>query len=335
MEHIKHARTEREEKVKQLTQTLEAGVKDLFESDRYKEYLSVMSRFPKYSANNCALILMQNPDATAVAGIKHWNSLGRSIAPGEKGLQIIQPAPRKVYRHKTARDQDGNVIYNEDGTAKQELVLHNYMNFTVGHVWDYSQTVGPTGTELPSMVKILDSNPENAEALQLALAATTSAAVCYEDFIGRANGYYDRLSHRIVVKASLPPLQKTKTLAHECCHSILHCEEGIEIEANRHEKEIESESISFIICSYYGLDTSDYSFGYIQSYASSKTVPELQTKMEVIRKTAASMIEKIDEELERLIVVQKEVEEQKPMRQEVAVFTVQDRQHTSYHHRRR
>lgn len=337
MKHERNTKIDKEEKIKALSQTLEAGVKDLFESDRYKEYLTVMSRFPRYSANNCVLILMQKPDATAVAGIKHWNSLGRSIAPGEKGLQIIQPAPRKFHKFKTVLDQDGNVVYNEDGSVKKELVLQNYMNFTVGHVWDYSQTIGAAGTELPSMVRILDGNADNILPLQKALEKITPATVCYEDYLGRSNGYYDRHNNKIVVKASLPPMQQLKSLAHEVSHSLLHNENGIEIEANRHEKEVEVESISFIICSYYGIDTSNYSFGYVQSWATGREIPELQKKMEVIRKTALSMITAIDEELNQEIKIPNEIEieEEKPMVQDVTVVTVQERQHRTVPHRRR
>jgi flagellar biosynthesis/type III secretory pathway protein FliH len=157
----------------------------------------------------------------------------------------------------------------------------------VGYVWDYSQTIGPPGTELPSMVKLLDGEAENGEALLKALEATSSAAISYEDYGDRSNGYFDPKNNRIVVKASLPALQRIKTLAHERVHEVLHSEGGIEEAANRHEREIEAESVSFIILNYFGIDSSDYTFGYVQSWASGRDLPELQTKLEIIRKTAA------------------------------------------------
>lgn len=330
-EHI-----DREEKVKELTEKLEAGVKDLFESDRYRHFLEVMSRFPRYSANNCVLIAMQKPDAVAVGGFQHWKKMGRSVAPGEKGLQIIQPAPRRVYRWETVRDEDGNIVYNDDGSEKKIRVPHEYMGFTVGYVWDYSQTIGPPGTELPSMVKLLDGEAENGEALLKALEATSSATISYEDYDGRSNGYFDPQENKIVVKASLPALQKIKTLAHERSHEAIHSDGGIEEEANRHEKEVEAESISFIILNYFGIDSSDYSFGYIQSWASGRDLPELQTKLEIIRKTAYQMIEEIENEMVRQKVIEVEIEEEQEMTAEATVVCVQyDKPQRHISHRRR
>lgn len=326
----------REEKIKELTEKLELGVKDLFESDRYRNFLEVMSRFPRYSANNCVLIAMQKPDAFAVGGFHHWKRMGRSVAPGEKGLQIIQPAPKRVYRWETVRDEDGNVVYNDDGSEKKVRVPHEYMDFTVGYVWDYSQTIGPPGTELPSMVRLLDGDAKNGEALLKALEATSSAAISYEDYGDRSNGYFDPQNNRIVVKASLPALQRIKTLAHERVHEVLHSEGGIEEAANRHEREIEAESVSFIILNYFGIDSSDYTFGYVQSWASGRDLPELQTKLEIIRKTAYQMIEEIENEIVRQKVIEVEVEEEREMTAEATVVCVQynkPQQHIS--HRRR
>lgn len=334
---MKEKRTEkheREEKVRELTEKLEAGILDLFDSERYKQYLDIMSRFPRYSANNCVLILMQKPDATAVGGFHHWKKMGRNIVSGEKGLQIIQPAPQKYTRWETARDEDGNAMYNEDGTEKKIRVTREFMNFTVGYVWDYSQTSGAPWTELPSIVKLLDGDVENYDTLMDAILAI-SPPVRFEDYNERSNGYYAPLQHEIVVKDSIPKKQKLKTLLHECAHSRLHMIGGIDAGEDRSTKECEAESIAYVVANYFGLDSSEYSFGYIGSWSTGKDLPELQAKLQTIQKTACEMITEIENEVEKRTMVQTETVEQRPMIQEKTVIVVQERPPRTISHRRR
>jgi hypothetical protein len=168
------------------------------------------------------------------------------------------------------------------------------------------------------------------------LEATSSAEISYEDYNDRSNGYFDRQNNRIVVKASLPALQKIKSLAHERAHEELHSLGGIEEDADRHEREVEAESVSFIILNYYGLCCEDYSFGYIQSWSSGRDLPELQTKLEIIRKTAYQMIEEIENEMVRQKVIEVEIEEEREMTAEATVVCVQcDKPQRHISHRRR
>ena len=268
------------EAVKEITKKLEAGVHELFESDRYAEYLAFMSKFTRYSINNSLLIWMQKPDATLVAGYKAWQTkFKRQVRKGEKGIRILAPIPRKYTKEVT--DADGNV-------TEEEV---SYVRFKAISVFDVSQT---DGEELPSIaVDALDGTVEGFESLWGKLIQVTPASVKYEQIEGNTNGYYNPKEKCIAVKEGMSELQTIKTLIHEIAHSLLHGKGNEQEDATRNEAEVQAESVAYTVCSYLGLDTSDYSFGYVTGWSEGKETKELTAGMETIRKTACKIIDGI------------------------------------------
>lgn len=290
---MKTERKDQKEKIKELTEKLHEGIKDLFESDRYRDYLQAMAKFYNYSFNNSLLIWAQRPDATAVAGYRAWQTkFERVVNPGSKGIMIIEPAPYKRTLQEKVLDADGKAIKDQDGNDLTMEVERIYQSFKIGYVFAYEDT---SGKPLPSIISILDKDVDNFDTLMNALHTISPAPIRFEDFGGSANGYYDLVKREIVVKASLPEAQKLKTAIHEISHSILHDKaDGLDQEANKREMEVSAESVAFVVCSYLGLDTSEYSFGYVGGWSADKELKELQQKMEVIRSTANTIITGIE-----------------------------------------
>lgn len=264
--------------VKEITEQLEQGVKDLFASDKYAEYLSFMGRFYNYSAGNCLLIWLQNPSASLVAGYKAWQTkFKRQVKKGEKGIKILAPCPHKIT--KTARDEDGNLV-------EKEL---RWTTFRAVSVFDVSQT---EGEDIPEIVSELTGDVDGYEELVAKLTALSPVPVGYEDIQDGAKGYYNPVEKRIAIKTGMPESQTVKTLVHEISHAILHNREsGEEKDANRRAKEVQAESVAYTVCSALGLDTADYSFGYVAGWSEGKDVKELSASMDIIRKTAEEIIE--------------------------------------------
>lgn len=263
--------------VKDITAKLEEGVKGIFTSDKYIEYLRFMGKFTNYSFNNCMLILMQNPQATLVAGYKAWQTkFKRQVRKGEHGITILAPCQYK----KELEDEDGNVN------------VKSWVGFKTTTVFDVSQT---DGDELPTgCVKKLTGDVKDFDELFDRLTEIAPVPVEYEDIQGGAHGYYSNVEKRIALKQGMSEQQTIKTLVHEISHAILHDkEEGEAKEADRMTREVQAESVAYTVCSALGLDTSDYSFGYIAGWSSGKEVKELSASMEVIRKTAADLIDRL------------------------------------------
>ena len=262
--------------IKAITEQLEQGVKNIFTSDKYIEYLNFMSKFTSYSFNNIVLILMQKPDASLVAGYKAWQKkFNRQVRKGEHGITILAPCPHK------------KEVETEDGETK-EIIWNTFRAVTV---FDISQTDGeaiPTGC-----VEKLTGEVENFTELKAKLEAVAPVPVAYENIEGTANGYYSHKEERIVIQEGMSQQQTVKTLVHEISHAILHSKEGEEKEANRNTREVQAESVAYTVCSMLGLDTSDYSFGYVAGWSTGKDIKELNASMEVIRKTAQDIAEKI------------------------------------------
>ena len=264
------------EKVKMITEKLEQGVKDVFTSDRYMEYLQVMGRFHRYSANNVMLITLQMPFASRVAGFKKWNELERHVKKGEKAITILAPTKRKVIRE----------VVNDKG--EKEMEEHQYTSFLPVSVFDVSQT---EGKELPTICPALMGDAE--EEMIEKVKKISPVPVHYEDIPGSAKGYFSHDGY-IAIREGMSGQQTLKTLLHEIAHSLLHGDEGEEKDADRETKEVQAESTAYTVCSYLGIDTSDYSFGYIASWSRGREVKELQKSLEVIRKTASGMIEQLE-----------------------------------------
>lgn len=271
----------KDNKIEEITKKLEEGVKGIYEGDGYKAFLDVMSKFHTYSVNNCILIAMQKPEATRVAGFKSWQkNFKRSVKKGEKAIKILAPIPHKFTKE----------IENEDGEKVQKEI--QYMTFRAISVFDISQT---EGDELPSICKMLEGSVEGFQSLINKLESLSPVPVAYEPISGGANGYYSHATNSIVVDAGLSEQQTIKTLIHEIAHSILHNKDnGDEKDADKNTKEVQAESVAYTVCNWLGLDTSEYSFGYVAGWSAGREIKELTASMEVIRKTAGEIIEGLD-----------------------------------------
>lgn len=266
--------------IDEITKQLEDGVKDLFESDNYKNYLDVMGKFYNYSFNNCLLIAMQKPDATLIAGYKSWqNDFKRQVKKGEKAIKILAPIPHKY--KKEVEDKDGNV-------EEKEI---KWTSFKAVSVFDISQT---EGEELPTICNKLNHDVKDYKKILEGIESVSPVGIEYKDIEGEANGYYSHETNSIVVKKEMSETQTLKTLIHEIAHSILHNKDnGVEKGADRFTKEIQAESVAYIVCNNLGIDTSDYSFGYIVGWSKGKEMKELSDSMDVIRDTAKDIIESL------------------------------------------
>lgn len=282
-----------EDKIKKLSEQLEEGIKNLFENDKYKNYLKIMSKFHNYSFRNSILIMMQNPEATYVAGFNKWNTLNRKVNKGETGLKIFAPAPIKKKVEQYKKDENGNYIY-ENGKKLKEEVEQIIPKYKITHVFDISQT---SGEPLPTLTEELKGNVKDYENFKKALENSTSFNVSYGSIKGEAKGYCTPTLKRIMIKENMSEVQTIKTLLHEMSHAELHTTKDGK---SRETKEVEAESIAFIVSNYYGVDTSDYSFGYLAGWSSDKELVELKESLNTIQKTAADLIEKIDSNYKEL-----------------------------------
>jgi len=294
------------QQVREITDKLEQGIKELFESERFKEYLRTMSKFYNYSFNNTLLIAMQKPEATYVAGYTSWQrNFDRQVMKGEKGIKILAPAPYKVQEEREKIDPaTQKPVIGADGKAVTETVEVLRPAFKVVSVFDVSQT---DGKELPDIiVDELKGTVENYEAFFDALKQESPVPVSFEDIPGGAKGFFSPVESRIAIQEGMSEIQTVKTAIHEIAHAKLHAvnpdeKTAPEDKKDRHTKEVEAESVAYTVCQRYGIETSDYSFGYIAGWSSGKETKELKSSLDTIRKTAAEMIEGIDAKLKVLL----------------------------------
>ena len=286
------------EKLKEITDRLEQGITELFDSERYKEYLQVMSKFHNYSFNNTLLIAMQKPDASLIAGFNAWkNNFGRNVMRGEKGIRILAPSPYKIRQEVEKKDpQTGKTVIGKDGKPVTETKEIQIPAYKVVAVFDVSQT---EGRELPSIsANELTGDVEQYEDFFSALEKTSPVPMGFEKIEGTAHGYYHLEEKRIAIDEGMSQLQNLKTAIHEIAHAKLH---DIDLNApeqpdrpDRRTREVQAESIAYTVCQHYGLDTSDYSFGYVAGWSSGRELAELKISLETIRATAAEIINTID-----------------------------------------
>ena len=288
------------EKLKEITDRLEQGITELFDSERYKEYLRVMSKFHNYSFNNTLLIAMQKPDASLIAGFNSWkNQFQRNVKKGEKGIKIIAPSPFKIKQEMEKIDpQTQTPVIGKDGkpvTEEKEITIPAYK---VVSVFDVSQT---EGRELPNIaVDALTGDVEQYKDFFAALEKTSPVPMGFEKIESGAHGYYHLEEKRIALDEGMSELQTLKTAIHEIAHAKLH---DIDLNAPKNEqqprvdrrtREVEAESVAYTVCQHYGIDTSDYSFGYVAGWSSGRELAELKSSLETIRSTAAEIINTID-----------------------------------------
>ena len=283
-------------RVKALTEQLESGVKAVFESEKYKNYLNAMSRFHHYSFGNVMLILMQCPEASMVAGYTTWKKqFGRTVKKGEHGIMILAPVmgSRLINQDRLNPDTHQPII-GPDGEPEKEPVFVPYRSFRVAYVFDVSQT---EGRELPSLgVDELTGDVPNFDAMFSAVEAISPVPVEFRP-VSAAKGCYNHLERKIYVNEGMSQVQTLKTLIHETAHALLHDSSVLDDEIpkkDRHTKEVEAESIAYVVCQHFGIDTSDYSFPYVTGWSRGKELPELKASLECISKTSERMIAEID-----------------------------------------
>ena len=306
------------QQVREITDKLEQGLKELFESERFKEYLKTMSKFYNYSFNNTLLIAMQKPDATLIAGYTAWQrNFDRHVMKGEKGIKILAPAPYKVQEEREKLDPaTQKPVLDKDGKPVTETVEVTRPAFKVVSVFDVSQT---DGKELPDIaVDELTGSVENYAAFFDALKELSPVPIAFENITDGAKGYFSHVENRIAIQEGMSEIQTIKTAIHEIAHAKLHAvtpgeKVAPEDKKDRRTKEVEAESVAYTVCQRYGIETSDYSFGYIAGWSSDKETKELKGSLETIRKTAAEMITGIDEKLKERLAV-KEQEAPTPLR---------------------
>lgn len=283
----------KEEKTKQAFEMIEQGVKDVYSSDNFRKYLSCCSKFHSYSLNNTLLILAQKPDATLVAGYNAWQrNFNRHVDKGERGLIILAPVTSKITQLMDKADEDGNPILDENGDPIKEERVINQLRFTTTTVFDISQT---SGEPLPSLIHNLTGSSDEILAFIDSVKNICTIPIDYHSpskdavLAGGAKGYYSIAEDRIVLNMELEDMQIAKTLIHEYSHSILHKT----TDKDSDQREIEAESLAFVLCDHFGIDTSDYSFGYIASYAAQDEA-KLKTILSNIQSTAHEMIDKLE-----------------------------------------
>lgn len=285
------------DRVKEITDQLEAGIQNLFESDRYRQWLTTMSRFHNYSLNNTVLIAIQKPDATLVAGYTAWQKrFGRQVNKGEKGIKILAPAPYKAMVQMDKIDPATQLpVLDENGTPVKEAQEVIKPAFKVVSVFDVSQT---DGKELPTIgVNELTGDVEKFDALFEALKRTCPVPIGFENIQNGAKGYYHRLENRIAIQEGMSQLQTIKTAIHEMAHQKLH---SMQNDLSSNSKEVEAESVAYTVCQHFGIDTADYSFGYIAGWSEGKETPELKASLQTIRNASKEMINEIEDHLEEL-----------------------------------
>lgn len=292
-----------------IMQSLESGVEELFTSNRYQEFLKTMAKFHNYSFNNTMLIAMQRPDATLVTSYKNWQSMGRQVMKGEKGITIIAPAPYKKMKEKEVLDENQRPIMGTDGKPKTEQVEVTVPHFKAVTVFDIAQTSGePIQTLAP---ELLTAAVQDFDSFMQAIQKISPVPIRFDEIDGNANGYYHNADKEIVIKKGLSESQTLKTAIHETAHAKLHDREIMEslgVEKDRLTKEVEAESVAYCVCSSFDLDTSDYSFPYIAGWSSSREMKEMKASMDVIRKTAGEMIDQLTEELEIILEEKQKIE---------------------------
>ena len=298
-------RTEKQ-KVKEITDKLEEGLKELFESEKYKTYLSTMSKFHNYSFNNTLLITMQKPEATLVAGYQAWQkNFERHVNKGEKAIRILAPAPYKIKEERDKLDPvTGEMMIDENGMPQKEEVEVTIPAFRAVSVFDVSQTDGKPIQKLEAQ-ELLSAVEEYEDFVQ-ALINVAPVPIGFEDIPGDSKGYFHTEEKRIAVQENMSESQTLKTMVHEVVHSMLHNKEinrddlMEEPVKDRNTKEVEAESVAYTVCQHFGIDTSDYSFGYIAGWSSGKEMKELKSSLDTIRKTASELITGIEGALQEL-----------------------------------
>lgn len=295
---VVEAREKQADQLKEITDKLEQGVSEIFFSDKYKQFLDMVAKFPRYSVNNNILIMMQKPDAQMCQSFTGWKEMGRFVKKGEKGIKILAPAPYTIQREQAKLDEKGAPMFDKDGEPITEMVEVKVNAFKVVSTFDVSQT---DGKELPTLgVDELTGDVDGYSNLMEALTQVCPVPISFENIEGGAKGFYSQTEKRIAIQEGMSEVQTVKTAIHEMAHQKLHALENNGPKQSRGSKEVEAESVAYTICQHYGIDTSDYSFSYVAGWSEGKETPELKSSLDTIRRAAGELITKIDEKLAEL-----------------------------------
>lgn len=303
----------RQETIDKAIETMNKGIYEYLDSDRFKTLLDTMSKFHDYSMNNTLLILGQNPHATHLAGYNKWQQdFNRQVKRGEKGLMIWMPVEIKVKEKQYVLDEKGNRILGDDGKFKKEEVVAKKHTFKIGYTFDVSQTEQIEGKEVVELspVKELEGDVKDYQALTKALMEISPVPITIEAFDGTAKGCYNPLTNEIKIQPEMSEAQTIKTMIHEIAHSIVHSNENLDqlkqkenIEFSKSEREVQAESIAYIVSSHLGIDTSDYSFPYVATWGLSTEPSDLENvkqNLKCIKSTSFDLTSKIDTYMEQL-----------------------------------
>ena len=303
----------RQETIDKAVETMNKGVYEYLDSDKFKTLLDTMSKFHDYSMNNTLLILGQNPHATHLAGYNKWQQdFNRQVKRGEKGLMIWMPVEIKVKENHYVLDENGNRILGDDGKFKREEVVVKKHTFKIGYTFDVSQTEQIEGKEVIELspVKEMEGDVKDYQALTKALMEISPVPIKIEAFEASAKGCYNPLTNEIKIQPDMSEAQTIKTMIHEIAHSIVHSEENLiqlkqkeNVEFSKNEKEVQAESIAYIVSSHLGIDTSDYSFPYVATWGLSTEPSDLENvkqNLKCIKSTSFDLTSKIDTYMEQL-----------------------------------
>lgn len=300
----KAAAEARKAEMEEITSKLEKGVKDIFDGANYQQYLNFCAKLPRYSVNNQILIMMQKPDATMCQSFTNWKEVNRHVRKGEKGIRILAPAPYKMQKEQEKVDASGKTVLDKDGEPVKETVEVTINAFKPVSTFDVSQT---EGEPIPTPgVDELTGSVEGYETLLATIKDVVPVPISFEQIDSGAKGFYHLEENRIVVQEGMSEAQTVKTLLHEASHQALHSKEAMDSageKKSKNQKETEAESVAYVVCQHYGIDTSDYSFPYVATWSADKEVPELKASLDTIRRTASELIVKIDEKVQTLTTV--------------------------------
>lgn len=300
----KAAAEARKAEMEEITSKLEKGVKEIFDGANYQQYLNFCAKLPRYSVNNQILIMMQKPDSTMCQSFTNWKEVNRHVRKGEKGIRILAPAPYKMQKEQDKVDASGKAVLDKDGEPVKETVEVTINAFKPVSTFDISQT---DGEPVPTLgVDELTGSVEGYETLLAAIKEVVPVPISFEQIDSGAKGFYHLEENRIVVQEGMSEAQTVKTLLHETSHQALHSKEAMDSageKKSKNQKETEAESVAYVVCQHYGIDTSDYSFPYVATWSADKEVPELKASLDTIRRTASALIVKIDEKVQTLTTV--------------------------------
>lgn len=290
--YSKKSKEERKAEMDRVLETLEQGVKSVFTSENYINYLKFFSQFHNYSFNNVIMILMQYPTASRVASFRTWNKLGLKVKKGSKGIKVLVPIPYSYTKEEVVTDEFNNPRYDKNGKEMVEETEVKGLTFRLGNVFDISQVEGDV--EIPTLAKELQDNPKQLEEAIESLIRASEVPINYDYSLSSetAYGYYDLNEKAIYLRADLNSMHLFKTLIHEKAHSMLHNKD--QNKYTREEAEVQAESTAFVVCNCLGFDTSTYSFGYIASWSKNKELKELKESLKVIADTSNEILRWIE-----------------------------------------